>query len=313
MKFSVTIPAFKAAYLEEAINSILKQTYQDYEIIIVDDCSPEDLKSVVNKFSDSRIHYYRNEKNCGAENVVDNWNICLSYCTGDYVICMGDDDRLMPNCLEEYALLIDKYPNAQVYHAKTIIIDEHGRGYKLQESRPEWESALEMTYNQFAWKRIQFIGDFCFSRSWLNANNGYEEFPFAFYSDWATANKAALSGGIVNGQKFMFEYREHNRTISRNGYAISRTLLRASQLVRKWYDDFVAQIQYDETDSLYRECLGDILKDRFDKEIIIMIGRDIVYSSFSVKTLFYWLRHSREYKLNYVKILRIYLYHLRNS
>ena len=106
MKFSVTIPAYKAKFLKEAIESVLSQTYEKFELIIVDDNSPENLKAIVDEFSDSRIRYYRNPQNCGAVNVVDNWNICLSYCTGEYVICMGDDDRLLPNCLYEYLKLI---------------------------------------------------------------------------------------------------------------------------------------------------------------------------------------------------------------
>ena len=65
MKFSVTIPAFKTKFLEKAIQSVLNQTYNDFELIIVDDCSPEDIKSVVDKFKDNRIRYYRNEKNSG--------------------------------------------------------------------------------------------------------------------------------------------------------------------------------------------------------------------------------------------------------
>lgn len=105
MLFSVLIPAYKGQYLEEAIASVVAQTYSDWELVIVNDASPEDLTSIVNRFDDSRIRYYENKQNCGAENVVDNWNICLSYAQGDYVICMGDDDRLLPNCLQEYATL----------------------------------------------------------------------------------------------------------------------------------------------------------------------------------------------------------------
>ena len=92
MKFSITIPAYKSLYLEEAVKSVICQTHVEWELIIVDDCSPEDLASVVNPYlSDKRVRYYRNAQNCGAVNVVDNWNLCLGYCTGDYVICMGDD------------------------------------------------------------------------------------------------------------------------------------------------------------------------------------------------------------------------------
>lgn len=63
MKFSITIPTYKSRYLKEAIESVVSQTYTDWELIIVDDCSPEDLPSIVQPFlTDSRIRFYRNEK-----------------------------------------------------------------------------------------------------------------------------------------------------------------------------------------------------------------------------------------------------------
>ena len=81
--FTVTIPAYKRKFFKEAIVSILEQTYPNWELVIVDDASPEDLNSVVREFDDSRIKYYRNDKNIGAENVVENWNKCLNYAKGD--------------------------------------------------------------------------------------------------------------------------------------------------------------------------------------------------------------------------------------
>ena len=63
MKFSITIPAYKQKYLYEAIESCLVQSYKDFELIVVDDASPEDLKSIVDMFSDPRLRYFRNKKN----------------------------------------------------------------------------------------------------------------------------------------------------------------------------------------------------------------------------------------------------------
>jgi glycosyltransferase involved in cell wall biosynthesis len=91
--FSIGIPAFKAKYLNECIDSILRQTYANFELIIVNDASPEDLETIVKSFTDSRIKYYCNDKNFGAEHVVDNWNKCLSIATGDFFVLMGDDDK----------------------------------------------------------------------------------------------------------------------------------------------------------------------------------------------------------------------------
>ena len=111
IKFSVTIPAFKDKYLKETIDSVLAQTYPNYEVVIVNDASPYDLDSIVCQYDDSRIRYFKNEKNCGAKDVVDNWNICLSHAIGEFVMCIGDDDKLTPRCLQDFAELIENIPN----------------------------------------------------------------------------------------------------------------------------------------------------------------------------------------------------------
>lgn len=67
---------------------------------------------MVSKYDDSRIRYYKNEVGFGAEHVVGNWNKCLGYATGDYIICLGVDDKLRANCLEEYVKQIGEYPGA---------------------------------------------------------------------------------------------------------------------------------------------------------------------------------------------------------
>ena len=163
IKISITIPAFKGRYLTDAIESCLSQSYQNFELIIVDDCSPEDLRTIVCPYiKDNRVRYYRNDKNCGAVNVVDNWNICLGYCTGEYVICMGDDDRLHPNCLEEYVKLINKYPQLKVFHAWTEIIDDENNVFDVQAMRPEFESAWSLWWHRWNPRYKQYIGDFCF-------------------------------------------------------------------------------------------------------------------------------------------------------
>ena len=104
--FSILIPAYKQKFLKIAIESCLLQTYSNLEVVILNDNSPEKLKCVINEFNDSRIKYYENNKNYGSERLVDTWNKGISLCTGDFVICMGDDDCLKPNCLKCYYNII---------------------------------------------------------------------------------------------------------------------------------------------------------------------------------------------------------------
>ena len=217
MKFSITIPAYKRKYLYEAIESCLAQTYKDFELIIVDDASPEDLKSVVDKFNDERIRYYRNKKNCGALNVVDNWNICLSYAKGDYVICMGDDDRLLSNCLKEYSKLMDKFPGLNIYHGMTEIINEHSEVYNIQEARPEREGVFSMISGRLRNHRMQFIGDWLLKRSALEDIHGFVKMPMAWGSDDLTAYALAQNNGVANTQMPVFQYRVSSLTITNSG------------------------------------------------------------------------------------------------
>lgn len=296
MKFSVTIPAYKAAYLKECIESILAQTYTDFELIIVNDASPEDLTSIIHSFDDSRIRYYINEKNCGAINVVDNWNKCLSYATGDYVICMGDDDKLLPICLEEYKKLIEHHPNLGVYHAWTQIIDENSNIVRIQEKRPEFESVYSMMWGRWS-GRIQFIGDFLFDRKILLRNGGFYKLPLAWASDDITAYIAAQNIGIANMQVPGFQYRINSLTISNNGNA--KIKLMAIKQEGEWYKQFLMNKSQtlDDIDNTFRKMLLERLYNILNKKRVGTITQDISING--LYKIFNYYINRKKYNLNF--------------
>ena len=290
MKISVTIPSFKSRYLDEAIKSVTNQTWQDWELIIVDDYSPENLKSIVDQYiNDPRIHYYRNDKNCGIIDVVDNWNICLSHCNGDYVICIGDDDRLLPCCLEEYQKLAKKFPDLNIYHARTQIIDEEGRIIGYQEERPLYETCEEMLFRQWKEDRKQFIGDFMISRKKKKKNGGYIKFPLAYSSDWATANLAAKEKGIANGQTVMFEYRDNQYTISRSQNL--KIAVKACSSSQRWYS------------KTFYGMLPPFFHTYFRKKMTDMIYLDVKQNQFA--STYYWFTHRKYIGLSIIKLLNV--------
>ena len=217
MRFTVAIPAFKKKYLSECIGSVLSQDYTDFELIIVDDHSPEDIKSVVNTFCDSRIIYYRNNKNCGALNVVDNWNICLSYAKGDFIVLMGDDDFMMPNYLSEFNRLINLYKNVDVFHCRSFQINEKSSIIGITQSWPEYETVYENIWHRVRGYRNQYISDFVYRTSSLRNNGGFYKLPLAWASDDITAYIAAEKCGIVHTQIPVFCYRITNITLSSSG------------------------------------------------------------------------------------------------
>ena len=72
--FSILLPAYKCRYLKECIDSVMAQTYSNWELVIVNDASPENLDSIVLQYNDARIHYYKNKHNYGAKHLVHQWN-----------------------------------------------------------------------------------------------------------------------------------------------------------------------------------------------------------------------------------------------
>lgn len=235
IKFSIAIPAYKSKFLAKAIESCLRQTYANFELIVVDDCSPEKLEDIVSLYDDSRIRFFRNSQNCGAECVVDNWNICLSYCCGEWIICMGDDDMLMPNCLEKYAEAIDKYPSLDEFHARTRLIDENDLLLKILPDRADCESAYANIIHRME-GRQQYIGDFCYRIRRLREIGGFYKLPFAWGSDDITAYMCGCPNGVGNINEPTFCYRVNRYTISNSGNEEKK--LKALMLVDKWIEDF---------------------------------------------------------------------------
>lgn len=254
IKFSITIPAFKEKFLKETIDSVLAQTYQNYEIVIVNDASPYDLDSIVSQYDDPRIRYFKNEKNCGAKDVVDNWNICLGHATGDFVMCIGDDDKLTPRCLQDFANLIKKYPDLDLYHARSEIIDDCSNYVKTLELRPEWESVYSLMYNP----RNTHLGDWLFRTETLHDNGGFFKLPFGWQSDDISAFIAAASHGVANTQEVGFQYRGNGLSISHDLTCIEDKI-EAVRFAIQWRIDYVSK-QHPDNDE--------------DKRLIQLIKRD---------------------------------------
>lgn len=123
---SVCIPAYNnAEYIMDTINSILKQTYENLELVIVDDNSTDDTYEVLKRIRDERVKVYHNEKNLGMSG---NWNRCLSLCTGEYMKLVGADDMLAETSLEKEVQALMDNPSAVLAESDTKLVDLNGKG-----------------------------------------------------------------------------------------------------------------------------------------------------------------------------------------
>jgi len=130
---SLCVPTYgRARFLGETIESALAQTMPDFELIIVDDKSPDDTPDVVSGYSDRRIRYLRNDVNRG---IPDNLNVTFSLARGKYVLLLEDHDLLDPTYLERTTDLLERHPNVGFATTAILTIDQEGKPVALWTSK----------------------------------------------------------------------------------------------------------------------------------------------------------------------------------
>jgi len=273
VKFSIGIPAFKSLFLKECIESVLTQTYTNFELIIIDDCSPNPVPAVVQSFKDPRITYSRNNKNVGAMEVIDNWNNCLNIATGEYFILLGDDDKLSPTYLEEFLKLIQKYPDLDVYHCRSYIINEESKPIRLTPVNPEFEDSYDYITSCLLSQREQFISDFVYRTSTLLKNGGFFKLPLAWISDYLSSFVASGNKGIAHTNEAVFNYRVNSGNITSTGSIEAKR--QASIIYFDWIKKFIAAEPSDTLTQLKRQALQLALQKSLHREKINVIRQII--------------------------------------
>lgn len=123
-KVSVLLPAYNAEkYLPEAIESILKQSYQDFELLVVDDCSTDSTWQVIQKYAnlDSRVVAIQNQKNLKLSGSL---NVAIAHANGDYLARMDADDWSYPDRFQKQVTYMDANPEVGIVGGSMEVCDE---------------------------------------------------------------------------------------------------------------------------------------------------------------------------------------------
>jgi glycosyltransferase involved in cell wall biosynthesis len=123
---SIGLPVFNGEnYIAEALDSLLCQTYSDFELIISDNASLDRTEEVCRTYADKdpRVHYYRNQANLGAAR---NYNRVFELSSGKYFKWASHDDLCAPEFLERCVDVLDRKTDVVLCYAMTNIIDERG-------------------------------------------------------------------------------------------------------------------------------------------------------------------------------------------
>ena len=166
VRFSILVPAFetKEEYLRPMLESVLDQTYGNFELIIADASKEDEVERVVKSYDDPRIRYRRLKQNAG---ISANTNQALMYATGDYAALLDHDDLLTPDALFEMAKEIHRQDQENV-RLQMLYSDEDkcdGNVFFEVNRKPEFNLDLIMSNNyicHFLVMKRQLMQELCF-------------------------------------------------------------------------------------------------------------------------------------------------------
>lgn len=207
-KLSIGLPVYNGEeYLRQAIDSILQQTFTDYELIISDNASVDGTAQICADYArkDARVRYYRQERNIGA---AENFNTVFERARGSYFKWAAHDDVLDPEFLEKCVQVLDSDPSVVLVYSKANRIDMHGNwagtyDYDMRVSHPQ-------AHVRFA--DLILINHFCIAVFGVIRRDLLAKTPLIgkyVGSDRTLLAETSLLGRLVELPEYLFHRRDH--------------------------------------------------------------------------------------------------------
>ncbi|MDR3208253.1 MAG: glycosyltransferase [Rickettsiales bacterium] len=204
IKISVLMPAYNSEkYIAEAIDSILSQTFTNFEFIIINDGSTDKTAEIVRAYADPRIVFVDNKKNHGVIAVL---NQGMEMCRGEYIARMDSDDISFPERFAEQVEFMDKHKKVGVLGTYFHIF---GNGIDRIETKPLYAGLKEMTKTSPVGHPTAMIRKSVFDAHNLRYNSRYK-----YCEDYELWLRAAGFTKIANLQKVLLRYRWHGKNVS---------------------------------------------------------------------------------------------------
>jgi len=256
ISFSFVMPAYKIRFLNKAIDSILRQRYTDFELIIINDASPDDLGGIIEQFSDKRIKYHVSEKNLGGKDLIAFWNHCLKYARNEYIILATDDDTFEEEFLSDAVKLIKKYPEVNVLRSGVKKIDENEKVLDIEFPAKEYMNEREFMLYYAKGCTISCVSNYIFKRSALEETGGFKVFPRGHYSDDATV-LANLQNGIACIPYNRMHFRVSSINLSNQcNIHIVLDQIKATKMFMDFFMERVEILNHDPSDFFKTACYG---------------------------------------------------------
>jgi glycosyltransferase involved in cell wall biosynthesis len=197
------------AYLNESIESVLNQTYDDFEFLIIDDSSTDNSVEIVNSYQDPRIRLVKNEKNIGQ---TASMNIGLGLAQGKYIARLDQDDVCLPKRLKEQVGFMKENPSVTIVSSWEYVIDPEGNKTAV------WKRTIE-NYGTFLGfillglcpvfhPSVMFLKDEILNLGCFDTDYG----PAEDYELWSRIALSRLNGAVI--PQFHLLKRDHDQSQS---------------------------------------------------------------------------------------------------
>ena len=215
-RVSIGLPVYNGEnFLEDAIRSVLAQTFDDLELIVSDNASTDRSAEIARDFaaSDPRVRYFRNERNLGA---APNYNRAWAESTGACSSGLSHDDRIMPTYVAATVAALDAMPDAVLCNTVVDYIDEHGTVFTTYDSGLDLASGADPAQRFAAMVlRSHACIDF-FGMARREAMAGSLLHGSFHGADRAFLAQMALRGRLLQLPEHLVQMREHKHRYTRN-------------------------------------------------------------------------------------------------
>lgn len=199
-------------YLREAIESVLNQTYSDFEFIIVDDCSTDNSLETICSYKDPRISVIKNEINMG---ITKSLNRALAVSTGEYVARMDGDDICLPERFQKQIYYLKKHPDTIVCGTWVELFGNGADELKEKKSCKILPEKELLQINLLFGNHLNIIHPTAmFNHKLLLDNNITYNENYIFAQDYRMWVECCKKGNLANIPEILFKYRIHNKAVS---------------------------------------------------------------------------------------------------
>lgn len=203
---TVLMPVFNSElFVKEAIESILNQSYKNFEFLIINDGSTDQSHAIISSFLDSRIKYVNNKVNKG---IVNTLNEGLVLSKGKYIARMDADDIAMPDRLTKQAAFLTANPTYKLCGSMAIAIDATGKEINNL-NRPQHSAKIKV-FNLF---RNAFIHPTIMADAETIKKFAYSE-NFKYAEDYFLFSQITMSYPVANLHERLLQYRIHGESIT---------------------------------------------------------------------------------------------------